>query len=257
MQGSIQPRLESMERSALTQEDGAEHQGSCQPSPAQPSSCRTAASASHGRVGGQQELPESPLPPACCRTAAPGSSGGSPRDSAPIPPQSTAWERAQSTHTGCGLWGAPHPGSQQQCPSPRVPHAASHRAKPVHVSRDSHTFVGALPEQPANAKGSAGCIHTQDKECSSLLHQPGRFSLHCSPSPTHISFVPPFLIPTFLCCPPTHPLRYPTACPSTLFSKFTSQPSFLWDLLQSEEQELKWGNSSLGALSPSQSLVLV
>lgn len=112
MQGSIQPRLESMERSALTQEDGAEHQGSCQPSPAQPSSCRTAASASHGRVGGQQELPESPLPPACCRTAAPGSSGGSPRDSAPIPPQSTAWERAQSTHTGCGLWGVYHPEHQ-------------------------------------------------------------------------------------------------------------------------------------------------
>lgn len=142
--------------------------------------------------------------------------------------------------------------------SPQAPHAASRRANPAHVSRDSHTFVGALPEQPANAKGSAGSIHTQGQGaaphcCTSLA----AFHSTIPPSPTHISFVPPFLIPTFLCCPPRHPLHYPTACPSTLFSKFTSQPSFLWDLLQSEEQELKWGNTSIGALSPLQSLVLV
>lgn len=142
--------------------------------------------------------------------------------------------------------------------SPRAPPAASHRANPAHVSRDSYTFVGALPEQPANAKGSAGRIHTQGQGaaprcCTSLaaFHSP------IPPSPTHISFVPPFLIPTFLCCPPRHPPLYPTACPSTLFSKFTSQPSFLWDLLQSQEQELKWGNTSLGALSLLQSPVLV
>lgn len=136
-------------------------------------------------------------------------------------------------------------------PSPPAPHAASHRANPVHVSRDSHTFVGVLPEQPANAKGSAGCIHTQGQGaaphcCTSLA----AFHSTIPPSPTRISFVPAFLIPTFLCCPPKHPLCYPTACPSTLFFKFTSQTSFLWDLLQSEEQELKWGNTRLGALSP-------
>lgn len=140
-----------------------------------------------------------------------------------------------------------------------APQAASHRANPVHVSRDSRTFVGALPEQPANAKRLSWTYsHTGTRSSSSLPHQPRRLSLPYS------SFANPHLFCSsfphshvFLCCPPRHPLRYPTACPSTLFSKFTSQPSLLWDLLQSQDQESKWGITSLGALSLLQSLVLV
>lgn len=101
-------------------------------------------------------------------------------------------------------------------------------------------FCGALPEQPANAKGSAGCIDTQRQGaaprcCTSLasFHSP------IPPSPTHISFVLPFLIPMFLCCLPRHPLLYSTACPSTLFSKFTSLPPFLWELPQSPRARIK------------------
>lgn len=167
----------------------------------------------------------------------------SPWDSVPIP--TAAWEQCQCPvlHTpaaaalhGCTVGAssarALHPAAAAlhlptawepaawsvEGPSPRATHTASRRANPVHVSRDSHTFVGALPEQPANAKRLSWMYSHRDKE-QLLIAAPALAAFHSTipPSPTHISFVPPFLIPTFLCCPPTHPLRYPTACPSILF----------------------------------------
>lgn len=212
---------------------------------------------SAGGAGEQRQLPQGPsgTKPVGTKPAP------SPHSSCPACQGAPSLATSQSPGSGLALAipaGCTRPtathsfiAGAKTCVAWRVPHPKHHTLLPTGqilcMSPETPTFVGALPEQPANAKGSAGCIRTQGQGaaprcCTSLP------AFHCPipPSPTHISFVPLFLIPTFVCCPLRHPLRYPTACPSTLFSKFTSQPPFLWDWLQSQEQESKRENTSLG-----------
>lgn len=206
MQGSIQSQLESMERSALTQVDGAQHHRSCCWA-ASPSPSSRAAPTLACKNGGQWEPrgskrategPSAPKPgghEAACKTAAcpfphhgtqslyPPQHGSSASAQCCIrqqqqPCTAAPWERVVLGH--CILQQQPctyqQRGSQQHG-AWRVPNPEQHTLLPAGqtlcMSPETHTLLwGLCLNSLQMQKDSAGCIHTGTRSSSSLLHQP-------------------------------------------------------------------------------------